>query len=242
MEFSPPSRPRPSVPDYLPKSERELAAWLQALSQRLPKYQGVFGLTEAELTSVSNDSLWMTWSLLQVEIFKNELTQRVIFKDNLIDGPVGSLAEPVPSVGTPQIPTPPVVPPGIVPRVRTLVQRLRTHPAYNDDIGHDLGVVLPARDTFAVLKPMGEALALPHGQVKVNFVKDGFPGVLVECQQAGDVQWTKLGLRVRSGCVVDQLALGAPGQVQCLNFRLRYTDGDSPVGDYSEPFSVTTMP
>ena len=47
---------------------------------------------------------------------------------------------------------------------------------------------------------------------------------------------------VRSGCVVDQLPLAPPGQPQCLNFRLRYTDGDSPVGDYSEPFSVTTMP
>jgi hypothetical protein len=241
--MEPPRQPRPRChsADYLPKSERDLVIWLDAFSGKLPGYQAPFGLTAAEIAAVQDDHVWMAWSVLQVEVFKNELSQRVVFKDNIIDGPAGSLAEPVPSVGFQQTPAPRVVPPGIVPRLRALLQRLKQHPAYTESIGEDLGIIPGPTGARTVLKPMGEALALPHGQVKVNFVKNGFPGVLVECQQAGDTDWTVLGLRVRSGCVVDHPP-AEPGQPQRLHFRLRYSDGDTPMGDYSDLFTVTTMP
>src|SRR5436190_17751790 len=109
MECSGPPRPRPSVVDCLAKVERDLATWLDRFCQKLPAYQACFGLTPVEVTAVQADAAWMAWSLLQVEVFKNELSQRVLFKDNLIDGPAGSLAEPVPSVGLQQLPMPPVV-------------------------------------------------------------------------------------------------------------------------------------
>jgi len=227
--------------EFLPKSERELVTWLDLFSRKLGSYQFHFGLTAAEIARVCDDHAWMAWSVLQVEIFKNELSQRVIFKDNLMDGPVGSLAEPVPLVGSPQLPEPPVVPPGIVPRLRVLVQRLKAHPAYTESVGQDLGIVPASAPIPPALKPVGEALALPHGQVKVHFVKNGFPGVLIECRQAGDPGWTALGLRVRSGCVVEHPPMD-PSRPQCLHFRLRYTDGDTPLGDYSDLFTVTTQP
>jgi hypothetical protein len=65
--------------------------------------------------------------------------------------------------------------------------------------------------------------------------------VIVEGQRAAETAWTLLGTDRFSPYVDGREPLVA-GQPEVRRYRMRYLDGDEPVGAYSPVATVTTVP
>ncbi len=214
--------------------------WMQNFISKLPGYQTVLGLVLADTTAITADLNAYIFMINLSATFKTKSQDVTAFKVDIADG-VG------PSGPYPANPTLPVAPAvvafGVVTRLTALVNRILAAPGYTAGIGEDLGIVAPAIDPGDPTdpKPTGTAIALPNSQVQINWFKGAFTGVIVESQRAGETTWTVLSQDFSSPYVDARppLAAGAP---EVRRYRLRYLQGDTPVGVTSDVMVVTTTP
>ena len=227
--------------DFLPGPDSDLLIWLNNFHLKFPAYAPALGFTLAEVTAVTDDYNTLAFVVSAAEAVRNESQSRTSYKNVLRDGPVGTVAPTLPSAPTL---TPPaaIVAPGIIPRLRAMVQRIKAHPSYTESMGLDLGLgAKSAAQATPPEKPSATAAAEPGSTVRINWVKAGFDGVLVESQRAGETVWTLLGTDTQSP-YVDTRAPVQAGVPELRRYRLRYVKSDVPVGSYSDEMIVTTTP
>jgi hypothetical protein len=88
-----------------------------------------------------------------VNAFRSGLSERVGYKDILINRTDGSPLTPVPVFNN--TPAPTVVPAGIFKRIGKLVQNIKSKQRYNDSIGGNLGIIGAERDRETLdMKPI----------------------------------------------------------------------------------------
>jgi len=221
---------------WLPSREDALLPWFNNFNAKLPGYAATLDLSPGDLATVAADSAMVAFAVNGVAIFKAEQKEWIDFKDLELYGPLG---EPTPGLpGVPTLTPPAVVAPGILRRTRDLVLRIKAHPDYTAVIGEDLGVIGAEPGGADEIKPTGKAQALPNSEVRISFVKAGHDGVDIESQRGGESTWTYLAFDGYSPYVETRPPL-VPGQPEERRYRLRYRDGDVPVGDYSDVFVVT---
>jgi hypothetical protein len=225
--------------DFIPSREDELIPWFENFSTKLPNYQVVLGLTAPELTAVTSDFLLLEATLLTVNQAKQEQREWVAFKNVEFYGPLG---EPTPQV--PGWPAPFALsakPPGMLFRIRDLAARIKAHPAYTEQMGADLGIIGAEALGPITAQPTGSATPLAGFAVEVAFLKQGFAGVDVESQRGSEMTWTYLAFDAFSPYVDNRPPLVA-GQAEQRRYRLRYRDGDEPVGVYSDVLVANVGP
>ena len=230
--------------DYLPNGDEDLVAWFDNFQAKLPEHAPALGLTTGEVTASGSDSESLRFALEMVRVFRAEMRERTAFKNLLRDGPGGSAAPAVPTV--PAMVAPAVIAaPGIVPRLRALVQRIKTHPGYSAVMGQDLGIIAPPDAARTgdrnSAKPTAKGRPLPGGVVEIAWRKQGFTGVAVESQRGDESLWTGLGIDLFSP-FRDNRALAVPGVPEVRRYRFRYLVGDNPVGQFSDVVTVTASP
>ena len=222
---------------WLPYREDELLPWFNNFNTKLPSYTTVLDLSAGDVTSVADDAAMLVFAIDGVAIHKAEQKEWVDFKDLEL---YGSPALPSPAVPMePVLVSPTLVAPGIIGRVRALVARIKAHPNYTEVIGEDLGIIGAESPATGTIKPEGQALALPKHEVRISFVKSGHEGVDVESQRAAETDWSYLAFDGYSPYVDNRPPL-VGGQPEQRRYRLRYRDKDTPVGEYSDIFVVTT--
>jgi len=227
--------------DYLPRADNDLLVWFNSFQLKFATYGPTLGFTAADVTGVNDDYKMLAYVVQASELIRNESQARTSYKNVVKDGPLGIVQPTPPSVPTL---TPPatIVAPGIIPRLRALVQRMKTHPGYNDSIGSDLGVVsAAAAPSTTPAKPSATATAEPGSSVRIDWTKGSFDGVLVESQRGDETVWTSLGTDLQSP-YNDTRAPLHPSAPEVRRYRLRYLKSDEPSGDYSDTMTVTTTP
>lgn len=230
--------------DFLPHNDEALLPWFTNFQTKLPTHAANVGLTAGDVASSGRDLQTLRFALELVRIFRAETQERTTFKNTLRDGPKGINAPPIPTVPVVAPPTE-IASPGIVPRLRALVQRIKTHPGYNASVGQDLGVVAPQSGLGAserdAAKPTAKGGALPGGAVEIRWRKRGFTGVIVETQRGDEAVWSRLGIDLYSP-FRDDRALVQTGIPEIRRYRLRYLVADMPVGLFSDTLVVTASP
>ena len=228
-----------------PRTDPELVIWLNNFANVFETHAETLGFTKADVTALRNDAAMLNYLVGEVlPTYKAAVQSRTAYKNLIKDGPVsetGGAPPPTPAVGA----APTLVAPGIVPRLRTLIQRIQLSPAYNQSIGLELGITSPddgGGTSFASAKPTATAAALPGSQVRIEFVKAGFTGVLIESRRtAAEEGWALLATDNFSP-YLDTRPPATPGRAEVREYRLRYLDRDDPVGDYSDIISASTTP
>ncbi len=173
-------------------------------------------------------------------VFKEEAKERNQYKDTFRDGPLGIATPATPTI--PTIAPPATIPaPGIVPRVRAIIQRIKSHPNYTEAMGQDMGIVAPSSAPTGTPKPTATADAQPDSHILIKWVKGAFDGVQIESQRAGETTWTLIGMDTSSPYLDSRAPLIA-GQPEVRRYRLRYFQSDVPTGDYSDIIVITTTP
>lgn len=228
----------------IPRTDNELAVWLNNFSGAFATHAMALGFTAADVTAMQNDAAMLQYLVGDmVPAFKNALAARTAYKNLIKDGPVGAPGGAVPAA--PALAAPPVsVAPGVVPRIRQMIQRIQAAPAYTEAIGRDLGITgedggTPADPSTA--KPSAKAVALPGSEVRIEFVKGSFDGVVIEGRRKDETQWTMLGTDNYSP-YLDTRAPRTAGESEVREYRLRYLLKDETVGDWSDIISTSTAP
>ena len=225
----------------IPKNDSDFVNFLSTLDTKLPSYATLLNLTPAELADVHQGFIWMQFAVVQAGLFQEEVTERVSFKKLLRKGPPGTPTQACPGLQTITVPAGTPVAAGVERRLRALLQRVKNHLNFTEAIGHDLGMIPPAANVPENPKPTGRADALPGCAAQVSYAKEGFDGVQVESRRSSETAWTSLGVKLRGTFVDDRPPL-VPGQPETRSYRMRFQNGDTPVGQWSDVFSATVAP
>ena len=178
------------------KDRQRIAGLVQQLSVQI-HHGPTLGFTATDVTKVTNDYQMLAFVVEAAEAIRNQSLAYTSYKNTLRDGPIGTVMPGMPPA--PSLSPPDLVTPGIVPRLRALVQRIKAQPQYNETIGNNLGIIAAAAPPSPTpSKPTATAAAEPGSAVRIDWVKAGFDGVLVEGQRASEALWTALGMDLQS--------------------------------------------
>jgi hypothetical protein len=229
------------MPTWLPRDEAGRLVWLQNYALKINANVGTAGIVAADGTLANNwrDTFqWIVGRSEQLNTVRQDVNE---WKRILADGPIGT-----PLGAFPVAPVYPAVPPlftptaGMFDQIIAQAERIRNTVGYTTALGEDLGIIGPGT-TPPLGDPTMTATALPNSEVRLDWVKSTSDGVLVEGQRAGEVTWTNLGTD-RFSPFVDGRAPLVVGQPEVRKYRIRYLDGDDPVGNFSAVVTVTTVP
>lgn len=196
--------------DYVPRSEPQLAIWLQNLGKKISTHGQSLGLTAEEIKLAETNCDETSAKIIEIEQKKTELQKIVAAKDDMKAATLTS--------------------------IRGFVTRIKAHPVYTDSIGHDLGVI--ATGSIADVssnKTVLKAEALP-GRVRISFTKKGYTGVNIYARAIGSAQWLFLA-RDNNSPYDDERPL-ANGQPEKREYMAIGVVGDDEVGQPSDIVSV----
>ena len=124
---------------YLPTDDSGKIEVLESLAAKLPAYKEVLYISTEEIETVQADAVAMRYILSVFNQMQSNAKQWTAYKNLIRDGGASKAALPVfPSLPDP---VPPTVPPGIIPRLTSLVTRIKAARNYTEVIGQDLAIV-----------------------------------------------------------------------------------------------------
>lgn len=150
-----------SIGKFIPQSDADKGIWLNNFTSKLSVHATTLNVTPAELTSVQKDNTMFQYIINLMETYRQNLSNLTGYK-NMLKRAVGTQ-----HIGAlPVLPTlpaaPATVPEGIFERITQLIARFKNTTGYTDNIGSDLGVIVPAAEEIDV------ATLQPDLTVKLN--------------------------------------------------------------------------
>jgi hypothetical protein len=226
--------------NYLPQTDPERVTWFNNFASKLPVHATVLGLTGAEVKAVQDDAAMVDHLIgKRLPALRTAQQQQTAYKNLIVDGPLGTSVSDPPALPT-LTAAPNAVAPGVLPRVRSLVQRIKNTASYTDVIGADLGIVGAETPTGDTPKPTFKAVALPGHEVRLDWVKGRLDGVTIQGRKPGEAAWTDLGVDHYSP-FVDTRKPADPTHPEIREYRMRYLSRDEPTGDWSNVATVSTL-
>ncbi|MGH8092548.1 MAG: hypothetical protein ACREIF_03625 [Chthoniobacterales bacterium] len=227
--------------DYLKQNNAAFALQLDSFRNNIAAYATLLGLSPAEVTAQADDAAQYSYVLACLATMEQGAQQWSNWHKLLRHGgtppPTGAPVAPVLGVA------PTAVDLGIETRFRTLVRRIKAHPAYNPSIGEALGIegAENAGVNLARVKPQ-LTLKVSGGAVMVGWGWSGHGAQLsmirLEVDRAGGQSFAFLANDTNPG-YTDTAPL--PATPAKWTYRAMYYIGDQPVGQWSDPVSITVV-
>jgi hypothetical protein len=220
--------------DVVKADDLGFVAQLKNFSEKIGTYSTDLGLTAVQVAAIAADSAYLSFTVLgaiQAKEYGQAWTSR---KDRLRNGGAATMGTFPASVdvSTP----PPVVLPGLEKRFRALITTIKAHPAYNNDMGQDLGIVAANA---------GEELTAPTLKVKrdgetvvIGFSKGDNDGVRIYSKRGSEVAFTFLALDTKTPYVDNRPNL-VPGTPEKREYYAKLFDDAAEHGDPSDTVSIT---
>jgi hypothetical protein len=224
-----------------PLTDTDLAIWLSNFARVFRAHATDLGFTAADVASTYNDAAMFAY-LVNVDLptYEKAFATRVSYKELIKTGPIGARGEELPP--SPPVTLPPnQVEPGIVPRLHELVGRIKAAPNYTNELAREFGFdddESITRTELALAKPSGRAIGQPDSEVRVEFTKSAFDGVLIESRRTGQQEWSRLAIDKFSP-YVDSRPLVRGDKPEVREYRMRFLMHDVPVGEWSDILVAT---
>jgi hypothetical protein len=234
---------------YLPRGKKERRKWLNNFNTQLAEHGIGLGITPAEIAAVQNDAKAVNYMLDNLEIFNAEKEERTRYTNLLFDGRIGSPLGDLP--GLPALPPPPAaVPPGVFKRIAKMVQRIKSHPNYNEALGKNLGIIGPEKVIdWEKQKVRATLLRSDATGVAFDFYKGKSDGVVIyegsfvhENNSASEpllLAWTERA-RANISPWIDTRE-NKTSQPEARNYKMRYLKKDKAIGLESDILSVIAV-
>lgn len=225
--------------DYLNPNDGAFAAQMQAFKTNVGAYATTLGLTPAQITAQAADADYFSFALACQQGMQNGAQQWTTWKNIIRAGgtpPVAGMPmEPV-------FPTAvPVVAPGVEVRFRALARQIKAHASYNQSIGEALGIegAVQSGPELSALQPVIDA-TVSGNRVEIEWGWQGQRAFLDQCEIQVDrgtgAGWVVLAYDTTPGYVDTQPFPATPVR---WTYRAIYRVGDTQVGQWSQPASVT---
>ena len=224
---------------YISPADEGFAAQLQTFKNAIGAYSATLGVTPAAVTAQAADADYFSYVLACQQIMQNGARQWTGWKD--LERRGGDL----PPTGAPVAPVlpaavPPVAP-GIEARFRALVKQIKAQASYNESIGEALGIEGSQQvgPDYATLQP--DISATINGtHVDIGWDWSGFSNFLdqieIQVDRGDNKGFVALAFDTTPGYVDTQPFPAAPVK---WTYQAIYRVGDSRVGQWSKPVSVT---
>jgi hypothetical protein len=223
---------------YILFNDSAFADQLQTFKTTIGSYAATLGIPAAQITAQAADADYYAYVVACRQIMQNASSQWSEWRKLMRDG------GPLPPAGAPVAPPvfPAVVPavaPGIESRFRALVRQIKASPNYNPAIGEALGIegTEQATPDLSTVQPQF-TVTINGGQAFIGWTWQGLSEFLHQCE-----------LEVDRGDGFKFLAQDStPGYTDTTPFpatptkwtyRAIFRGGDSRVGQWSNPVSVT---
>jgi hypothetical protein len=230
-------------PEIVPGSDSGAAAWAVHFASKIDTHAPALGLSAADVATLKADAAMVAWAIHTVTAMRASSQQFTAFKEALLHGQSAGKPEAAPT--SPVFsPTPAAVPPGALSRSRDLAQRIKKAIGYTEAIGRDLGIIAASSSEIAnddSAKPSFRGTALAHSEARLDWMKRRHSGVVIQCKRPGDLDWITLGQDNYSPYVDGRPPVTA-GTSETRQYRMRYFDKDTEVGEWSDVVSVVTIP
>ncbi len=220
--------------DLVKTDDLGFVAQYNNFSEKIGTYATDLGLTGPEVAAITADSEYLGFTVLgaiKAKEYGQAWTSR---KDRMRKGSdvaMGTFPEGV-DVSTP----PAVVLPGIEKRFRALITTIKAHPAYNNDMGEDLGIVAAnseAEITSPELKVKKDGV-----NVVISFSKGNNDGASLYSKRGSEVAFTFLALDTKSPYIDTRPNL-VPGTPEKREYYAKLFDDSAEHGDASPTVSIT---
>lgn len=223
---------------WLPTKLSDFATWYGNFALKFAEAAPVLGFTPAEILAVQQDNATVQW-INEMNVAFDAADKRFkVFRDEMLDAPIGSVNPPAPEVVMPPLPAV-VTNAAIIDRVIKLAKRIELANGYTKDVGNDLGIIPKPKPQPDVIKPKLKVTALPSFQVELKFTLGKYKAVLVEMQRDGSSEWLKIG-NISDSPFIDTTPSFAPGKPEVRTYRIRYIQKNALVGEFSDIKMVTT--
>ncbi|MGB8167125.1 MAG: hypothetical protein WCF18_06510 [Chthoniobacteraceae bacterium] len=226
---------------YFPSLAAEQVPWLGNFAAKLPAWQTVLGLSEAEVAAAVADARWAAYVLGSwqgaVRIFARTATESV---EAALHGE-----------GVPQLAAfaPPPLPDGVAPaangaldRIFRLVGVLKLHRGCTAAVARDLGIGTRPETARAVPTFRLKAGRGADGQPEtvIGFSVHGHEAVwIVSRRNNGEEEFLAIGVGTPWR---DQRSLLTPGQAEVREYRMRFWDKGEPNGEWTAWRSIAVAP
>jgi hypothetical protein len=225
--------------DYINQNDDAFAAQMQAFKNAIAAYAVLLGLTPAQVSAQAADADYFSYVIACRDIIRNANSQWSNWKSLLRAG--GDL----PPSGAPVAPVLPAavaaVAPGIEVRFRALVKQIKGSAAYNAAVGAALGIegtTQSAPDLTAV-QPNIDA-TVSGNQVNLSWGWQGLAAFLDMIEIVVDRSDTKGEVFLANDTTPNYTdTTPFPGTPTKWTYRAIYRVGDSRIGQWSKPVSVT---
>lgn len=225
---------------YYPRILADQPEWHFNYADQLTEQATALGLVPAEVTATVNDSRHLgyalgTWLTTVRDFGPGSTAQLESLRYGTGDDPfvLPTFTAPAPPEGLT------AVKPGALNRIFDYVQVIKKRPAYTEGIGLLLGIV-GGEDTAAHTAPE-ISLKLEQGSgcqcVRIRFKKFGHYAIAIYSRRNGG-PWELLGIDAESP-YLDERPLAVAGQPEMREYRSRFWENGSEIGDWTEVFSVT---
>jgi len=228
---------------YLPNGDVQKELWLANFDEKLSGYVKKFGLDKPTTDSVHNDRLSYSYGMLLVEGAKTFEHNCVTYKDDIKSGGLTNLIIEFP-VFTPPIGAPIIaIAPGIFKRIAKLVSTIKSHPAYTEAIGKDLGIIGSENlgkdniDDIKVKLTVKEA----GGKIQLKYAKGELDGIKLEAKRGAETEFSLLD-KISLTNFEDNRVMLIAGVPEVRQYRAWPILKDKVVGKVSDVVSITVTP
>jgi hypothetical protein len=222
---------------YLPMDEKGRLLWLKNFAGKISIYAAILNVTPAEVTAILNDLAYFDYVLDMVNKYKQNVNQRVTYKNLLLNGdgntpPIGGIPA-NPTMGV----APTAVSAGIIKRAIALAQRIKKQASYTTAIGDELGII-GDEETIDVstMKPI---LVIDKIANKPNlkWKKQSMQGIKIYVDRTGN-GYEFLAIDTQPN-YLDNSPLPSVGTSAIWKYKAVYILHDEEVGEYSDEVSIT---
>lgn len=199
--------------DYIPKPDADLIAWHDNFKTQVVALAATFGLVAADTDALTATNTDLHTKFNTAQAAKATAQAKNTEKSATFKTGVNS--------------------------ARALANRIKTHPAYTEAFGQQLGVVGPEDTTdLTQEKPTLKAVAVNPGSVTVGFTKSVSSGVRLLSKRGAETAFSFLAIDTESPYIDTRASLVA-GSPESRQYQSQYLIGDEPVGNLSDVLNVT---
>ena len=218
---------------YLPNDDAGRAALLEHLAAHLPALANTLELGESHIKQLEADAASFSYTLSSLESVQATAKRWTAYKNLQRDGGEGTAAYPH-VANLP--PAAPAVPHGIIPRLTSLVARIKAAKNYSDDIGRELNFIGAAQivDTDSA-KPILD-ISKKAGQPSIQWPKGDADAIEIWVDRSDEKGFGFLTI-ANSTRVPDNAPL--PATPVTWQYKAIYRVKDNRVGEWSDVVSIT---
>jgi len=198
--------------DYMPGRDGDLDKWEQNFKKKLVIHGATVGLLPAEITG----------STAIIDAHQLSFVDMVTIKETAKSKVAANSARKH----------------GMRNYVRPLIQRIKNHPDYTDEIGKDLGIIgTSSTIDYANAKPTLKVIKGASG-VRIDFNKSDFDGVKIFSRRGNETEYTFLGNDTNPPYHDSRTNLNS-ADAELREYYAVYILNDDPVGLESETYKIT---